>query len=62
MWFTIWENEMKNIWFYKLDTIDKDLIVEDKYLYDWKYISDKNFNKIKDRDWKQYYWFWQYYR
>ena len=55
---SMWENEMKNIWFHKLSLIDKDLVVEDKYLWDWKYISDKNLNKIKDKDWNQYNWFW----
>jgi len=58
MWFSIWENEMKNIWYYKLDKIDKDLQVDKKYLYDWKYISDKNLDKIKDKDWNKYYWLW----
>lgn len=58
MWFSIGENEMKNIWFHKLDTIDEWLSVEDEYLYDWKYISEKNFDKIRDKDWEQYYWFW----
>lgn len=55
---SIWENEMKNIWFHKLETIDKNLQVEEKYLYDWKYISEKNLDKIKDKDWEQYYGFW----
>ena len=58
MWFTVWENEMKNIWFYKLENIDKDLSVDNEYLYDWKYISDKNFDKVKDKFWEQYYWAW----
>jgi hypothetical protein len=57
-WMTIWENEMKNIWFYKLENIDKDLSVDEKYLYDWKYISDSNLDKIKDNGWNQYEWFW----
>jgi hypothetical protein len=56
MWFSIWENEMKNIWYYKLDTIDKDLSCEK--LYDWKYVSDKDLHLIKDKNWNKYEWFW----
>ena len=55
MWFSIWENEMKNIWYYKLDSIDKDLTCSK--LWKW-YISDKDLDKIKDKNWKQYNWFW----
>ena len=58
MGFSIWENEMKNIGYYKLESIDEDLIVDEKYLYNWKYISDKNLEKIKDKYWEQYNGFW----
>ncbi len=58
MGMSIWENEMKNIWFYKLESIDKSLSIDEKYLFDWKYVSEKHLDKIKDKEWDIYYWFW----
>ena len=52
---SVWENEMKNLWYYKLDKIDKDLTCDD--LYKW-YVYEDNLDKIKDKDWEQYYWMW----
>ena len=56
LWCKMWENEMRNIWYYKLDSIDEWLTCDE--LRDWKYVSEKNIDKIKDKDWDVYMWFW----
>ena len=53
-WMTVGENEMKNLWYYKLDSIDQWLECEDAY--NW-YIHEKNIDKIT-KDWEQYLWYW----
>ena len=50
-----WENEMKNLWYYKLDKIDQDLTSDS--LYNW-YISDNKLDTITDKEWETYYGFW----
>ena len=46
---------MKNLWYYKLDSIDTWLVYDNTY--NW-YIFQWNINAIKDKDWEQYNWFW----
>ena len=41
------ENEMKNIGYYKLETIDKDLTCDKLYN---GYVCEKNIDTIKDKD------------
>jgi len=55
IWMTVWENEMKNLWYYKLEKIDKDL--KSDSLYNW-YIYENKLGTIKDKEWNNYYWFW----
>jgi hypothetical protein len=55
LWMTVWENEMKNLWYYKLDKIDDNLKCDN--LYNW-YIYENNLDKIKDKEWNIYNWFW----
>ena len=55
IWMTVWENEMKNLWYYKLDKIDEDLTCDE--LYNW-YVYEDNLDRIKDKDWNKYEWFW----
>jgi hypothetical protein len=52
---TVWENEMKNLWYYKLDSIDEWLKCDKTY--NW-YIYENNLNLIKDKKWDSYYWLW----
>ena len=52
---SVWENEMKNLGYYKLEKIDKNLT--SNYLYNW-YIYENKLDTIKDKDWNQYNWFW----
>ena len=55
LWMTVWENEMKNLWYYKLDKIDTDLSCDELYN---GYVYENKLDKIKDKNWKQYNWFW----
>ena len=52
---SVWENEMKNLWYYKLEKIDTDLSSDS--LYNW-YISENKLDTIKDKEWNTYNWFW----
>jgi len=53
---TVQENEMKNLGYYNLDTIEKWLKCDK--LYDKKYVFDWDIWQVKDKDWDIYYWFW----
>ena len=48
---TVWENEMKNLGYHKLDKIDKDLTSDS--LYNW-YIYEGKLDTIKDKEWRNY--------
>jgi len=52
---TVGENEMKNLGYYKLDSIDKDLFCDNMYN---GYVYENNLDKIKYKDWEQYNWTW----
>jgi hypothetical protein len=54
-WMTVWENEMKNLGYYKLDKAEEWLTSES--LYNW-YIYENKLNTIKDKEWKSYYGLW----
>ena len=54
-WMSVWENEMKNLWYYKIDTIDKWLTCDKSY--NW-YVYDGNSSLIKDKKWNTYSGFW----
>ena len=54
-WMTVWENEMKNLGYYKLEKIDTGLTCEKQY--NW-YVYESNISLIKDKDYNQYQWFW----
>ena len=45
------ENEMKNLWYFKLETIDKDLTCEKQYN---GYVCEKNLDQVKDKEGKSY--------
>ena len=48
---TVGENEMKNLGYYKLDSIEKNLTCESQYN---GYIYENNLDKIKDKDGNTY--------
>ena len=52
---SIWENEMKNLGYYKLDSIDKELSCEK--MYNW-YVYEHNLELVKDKEWIKYNGFW----
>ena len=52
---TVWENEMKNLWYFKLDTIDEWLNCEKSY--NW-YVYEGNLSYLKDKKWNIYNGFW----
>jgi hypothetical protein len=52
-WMTVWENEMKNLGYFKLDTIDQWL--ECEHAYNW-YVYENKLDTIQ-KDWEQYLWF-----
>ena len=55
IWMTVWENEMKNLGYFKLDTIDKDLTCDELYN---GYVYENKLDSVKDKDWDIYMWFW----
>ena len=55
LWMEVRESEMKNLWYYKLDSIDKDLTCTTAY--NW-YVYENKFDNIKDKEGRVYKWFW----
>ncbi len=51
----VWENEMKNLWYYKLEKIEEWLSCDK--MYNW-YVYENNLEEIKDKEWDDYFWFW----
>ncbi len=54
-WMTVWENEMKNLGYHKLDSIDEWLTCDATYN---GYIYENKLDQIKDKDGEIYMWFW----
>ncbi len=52
---TVWENEMKNLWYIRMDSIDKNLTSKSAYN---EYIHEDKLDTLIDSDGDQYYWFW----
>ena len=50
-WMIVWENEMKNLGYFKLDKIDKNLTCDS--LYNW-YIYQDKLDRVKDSEWRIY--------
>ena len=54
LWMSVWENEMNNLGYYKLENIDQNLSCEKTY--NW-YVYENNIDYIKDSEWNKYEWF-----
>ena len=55
IWVDIGDNDMENIWYYKLEDIDEWLSCDN--LYNW-FVYEWDLEKIKDNKWEIYYWMW----
>ena len=51
LWMTVWENEMKNLWYFKLDKIEEGLTCKKMYN---GYVYQDNLEDIKDNKWNTY--------
>ena len=53
----VWENEMKNLGYFKLSSIDENLTCDQMYN---GYVCEKNLDQVKDSEWRVYkgMWLW----